>query len=43
MLERGTGETPIQPPLPGTGTVVAGRFARDPEEFATRRAQGGTR
>lgn len=43
MLERGTGDTPIQPPLPGTGTVVAGRFARPPEEFATRRAQGGTR
>ena len=42
ILERGTG-TPIQPPLPGTstGTVVAGRFARDPGEFATRRASGG--
>ncbi len=45
MLERGTEQTPIQPPLPGTGmgtgTVVAGRFARDPEEFATRRVSGG--
>jgi hypothetical protein len=42
MLERGTEQTPIQPPLPGTGTgtVVAGRFARDPGEFATRRASG---
>jgi transposase len=43
ILERGTGATPIQPPLPGTGTVVAGRFARDPEAFATRRARGGSR
>ncbi len=50
MLERGTtGNTnpvPIQPPLPGTnpgsGTVVAGRFARDPGEFAVRRASGDT-
>ena len=48
ILERGTtGEqVPIQPPLPGTstssGTVVAGRFARDPEEFAVRRASGDT-
>lgn len=41
MLERGTEHTPIQPPLPGTATVVAGRFARDPGEFATRRASGG--
>lgn len=43
MLERGSEQTPIQPPLPGTGTgtVVAGRFARDPGEFATRRASGG--
>ncbi len=45
MLERGTEQTPIQPPLPGTGTetgtvVVAGRFTRDPGEFATRRASG---
>lgn len=44
MLERGTtgnaNPVPIQPPLPGTGTVVAGRFARDPEEFAVRRASG---
>ena len=51
MLERGTHNTPIQPALPGTlpgtGTVspnvVAGRFARDPEHFTTRRAQGGAR
>ena len=46
MLERGTtGEqVPIQPPLPGTSTrtVVAGRFARDPEQFAVRRASGDT-
>jgi len=44
MLERGTDQNPVQPPSPGTGTgtVVAGRFARDPGEFATRRAQGGT-
>ncbi len=46
ILERGREQTPIQPPLPGTtttttGTVVAGRFARDPAEFATRRASGG--
>ena len=44
MLERGTEQTPIQPPLPGTGTttgtVVAGRFARSPGEFVTRRASG---
>ena len=45
MLERGTEHTPIQPPLPGTGTgtVVAGRFARDPGEFATRRASADAR
>jgi hypothetical protein len=50
MLERGTTSAaapiPIQPPLPGTnpgtGTVVAGRFARDPAEFAVRRASGDT-
>ena len=44
MLERGAHTAPIQPPLRGTGpgTVVAGRFARDPGEFATRRAQGGS-
>jgi len=50
MLERGTTSAaapiPIQPPLPGTNpgtrTVVAGRFARDPEEFAVRRASGDT-
>jgi transposase len=37
MLERGTENTPIQPALPGT--VVTGRFARDPSHFAI----GGTR
>jgi len=35
MVERGREQTPIQPPLPGTGTVVAGRVARDPGQFAT--------
>src|SRR5256885_8161747 len=34
MLERGTEATPIQPALPGT--VVPGRFARDPGHFALR-------
>ncbi len=47
MLERGSTGTPVQPPLPGTGTttgtVVAGRFARDAGEFATRRASGQAR
>ena len=32
MLERGTENTPIQPALPGT--VVTGRFTRDPDHFA---------
>jgi transposase len=32
MLERGTEQTIIQPALPGT--VIAGRFARDPADFA---------
>ena len=32
MLERGTEEAPIQPALPGT--VLPGRFARDPAHFA---------
>jgi hypothetical protein len=45
MLERATEhaakDTTTQPPLPGV--VVAGRFARDPGEFATRRAKGGAR
>jgi hypothetical protein len=36
MLERGTEATTIQPALPGT--VVAGRFARDPDHFAVRPA-----
>ena len=40
MLERGTEHTPIQPALPGT--VVTGRFARDPSHFAIG-AAGGTR
>lgn len=41
MLERATENTPTQQPLPGV--VVAGRFARDPGHFATRRANGGAR
>jgi transposase len=32
MLERGTEHTTIQPALPGT--VITGRFARDPQHFA---------
>ena len=40
MLERGTENTMIQPALPGT--VVTGRFARDPSHFAIG-AAGGTR
>jgi transposase len=32
MLERGTEQTTIQPALPGT--VITGRFARDPAHFA---------
>jgi transposase len=32
MLERGTENTAIQPALPGT--VITGRFARDPQHFA---------
>jgi hypothetical protein len=34
MLERGTETTPVQPALPGT--VIPGRFARDPGHFAVR-------
>jgi hypothetical protein len=42
MLERATENArPTQPPQPGV--VVAARFARDPGEFATRRATGGAR
>jgi hypothetical protein len=42
MLERATENvTTTQPPQPGV--VVAARFARDPGEFATRRAKGGAR
>jgi hypothetical protein len=37
MLERGTERTTIQPALPGT--VIAGRFARDPDHFAISRAE----
>ena len=41
MLERGTeNTTTTEPSLPGM--VVVGRFARDPEHFATR-AKGGAR
>ena len=39
MLERGIENTTIQPALPGT--VVAGRFAREPDHFAVR--AGGER
>lgn len=38
MLERGTENTTVQPALPGT--VVAARFARDPQHFAVRAARG---
>ncbi|MGH8939967.1 MAG: Mu transposase domain-containing protein, partial [Actinomycetes bacterium] len=41
MLERGTEHTTVQPSLPGT--VITGRFARYPGEFATRRVKGGAR
>ncbi len=40
MLERGTENTTIQPPLPGV--VVPARFARHPGHFATR-VTGGAR
>jgi hypothetical protein len=40
MFERGTENTARQPSLPGV--VVPGRFARDPEHFATR-AKGSAR
>jgi transposase len=42
MLERGTEHTPIQPALPGTATVIAGRFARDPDHFALSATRFGT-
>jgi len=41
MLERATENTTLQPTLPGV--VVPGRFARDPDHFATRPARGGAR
>jgi hypothetical protein len=41
MLERATERATPTPPPPGV--VVAARFARDPDEFATRRAKGGAR
>ena len=37
MLERGTELTAVQPPSPGT--VVAGRFARDPGTFRRHRPE----
>ena len=40
MLERATEDTIIESSLPAT--VIAGRFARDPDHFAVR-AQGGAR
>jgi hypothetical protein len=41
MLERATERATTTPPPPGV--VVAARFARDPAQFATRRATGGAR
>ena len=44
MIERGTEHTEIQPALPGT--VITGRFARDPQHFAvagSKRPQPDTR
>jgi hypothetical protein len=41
MLERATEGATTTPSPPGV--VVAARFARDPGEFATRRARGGAR
>jgi hypothetical protein len=40
MLERGTEGQTIQPALPGT--VIAGRFTRDPEHFAVGRTPDAT-
>jgi hypothetical protein len=37
MLERGTEHTTVQPSLPGT--VITGRFARDPEHFTVKRPE----
>ena len=37
MLEAGTERIEIQPALPGT--VITGRFARDPDHFAVRAAR----
>jgi hypothetical protein len=39
MLERGTEATIIQPALPGT--VIPGRFARDPDHFAVAASPAG--
>ncbi len=39
MLERGTEATVIQPAMPGT--VIAGRFARDPAHFAVTASPAG--
>jgi transposase len=41
MLERGTENTTLQPALPGT--VVTGRFARDPAHFALGATAGAAR
>lgn len=41
MLERGTEHTTVRPSLPGT--VIPGRFARDPEHFAVNDRAGGAR
>ncbi len=37
MLERGTEHTTVQPPLPGT--VITGRFTRDPDHFSVKRPE----
>ena len=37
MLERGTEHTTVQPSLPGT--VITGRFARDPDHFTVKRPE----
>jgi hypothetical protein len=43
MLERATENTATAVQPAPSGVVVPARFARDPEHFTTRRAQGGTR
>jgi hypothetical protein len=43
MLERGTEQTTTPTAPPAAGTVIAGRFARDPEHFAVARTAEATR